>query len=53
MQVQENSHEPQTKYGLSHTKLQAQLHNTEQNTLQMQTWIQIISGKQDYHSINS
>lgn len=30
MQVQENSHEPQTKYGLSYTKLQAQLHNTEQ-----------------------
>lgn len=30
MQVQENSHEPQTKHGLSHTELQAQLHDTEQ-----------------------
>lgn len=30
MQAQENSLKPQTKYGLSHTEFQAQLHNTKQ-----------------------
>lgn len=32
MQAQENSHKPQTKYGLSHTELQAQLHNTNKHS---------------------
>lgn len=49
MQAQENSHKPQTKYGLSHRELQAQLHNTEQTH-----WNAILKKNYFwYHSINS